>query len=475
MKTKITLDNPIHFFVPFSRVDEEQRVVEGYCYVNARVASDKWNLKRSALEKATQRYMEMPAVRAMHQPIAAGLGLGAQWDDKGCLLRIKVVDDQEWRKVREKVYRGFSIGGRPLIVRGNEVEEFEWTETSLVDRPADPEAVFTMVRLDDAGCAYDVVVEDDADSMTRAETAETLPSPIQTSTSVPVREELAGGDLSSTSPASPTRKPPVRRVTRYAHRLADGSDCLHPERGTAIECRDNKLGRVVDNRVADALLETPTFSDLATELAEQGIYQNLSSALRTLLRCFLIIDDADAQHQSIDEFGSYLHDYLDEHVAALVAGDPTRRSEVLGLLERFDSPVETERAAGEQMPGDVNSLVRLETSNAELVQRLQQSDADLAKVRAELEAAQTDLTAAKEEVQRLQAQPAPQQKRPLRFGIVERTFAVNEIAPELLRRTVLEAEHAVLTQSLKNETDQLRRQDGARRLIAIEMELNRAS
>jgi hypothetical protein len=475
MKTKITLDNPIHFFVPFSRVDEEQRVVEGYCYVNARVASDKWNLKRSALEKATQRYMEMPAVRAMHQPIAAGLGLGAQWDDKGCLLRIKVVDDQEWRKVREKVYRGFSIGGRPLIVRGNEVEEFEWTETSLVDRPADPEAIFTMVRLDGAGCAYDVVVEDDAASTIRAEAAESLTSSIQTSTSVPVREELAGGDSSSTSPALPTRKPPVRRVTRYAHRLADGSDCLHLERGAATECRDKNLGRVIDNSVADTLLETPTYSDLVTESAEQGIYQNLPNALRTLLRCFLGIDDTDAQHQSVDEFGSYLHDYLDEHTAASMVDNPARRIEVLSLLERLGSPVETERAEDEPVPGDINSLARLETSNTELVQRLQQSDAELAKVRTELQAAQTDLTAAKEEVQRLQAQPAPQQKRPIRFGIVERTFAVNDIAPELQRRIVLEAEHAVLTQSLKNETDQLRRQDGARRLIAIEMELNRAS
>ena len=59
-------------------------------------------------------------------------------------------------KVREGVYKGFSIGGSvttrdagdPQIVTGVEL-----TEISLVDRPANPDAVFALWKSEDAGVA----------------------------------------------------------------------------------------------------------------------------------------------------------------------------------------------------------------------------------------------------------------------------------------------------------------------------------
>ena len=164
---RVQLHKPITFFAPITRVDSATRVVTGYCYTQPKVKGDKWNLKREALKRAAKKYMEMPAIRSMHrQDIAAGVGLSLEFDDKGCKIAAEIVDDQEWRKVEKKVYRGFSIGGVPIIARGNDVEEFEWKETSLVDRPADPGAMFTMERA--AGfnprATYDVLMLEDAPS-----------------------------------------------------------------------------------------------------------------------------------------------------------------------------------------------------------------------------------------------------------------------------------------------------------------------
>lgn len=140
-----------HYFVPFDahaleRADDEARIVEGYAYTTARVPGDKWNLKRQALERAAKAYMEMPCVRAMHGPIAAGHAQQVTFDDKGCRIRAYISDDNEWRKCKAGTYRGFSIGGKPRLVRGTDVEEFDWLETSLVDRPKDAGARFTLVR-----------------------------------------------------------------------------------------------------------------------------------------------------------------------------------------------------------------------------------------------------------------------------------------------------------------------------------------
>ncbi len=148
-----------HFYMPFERVDDEKREVEGVCYANASVVGDKWNLTRGAMERALPRYMEMPCVRAMHQSIAAGKGEQAWIDDDGKIhLRSVIVDDNEWKKVKAGVYRGYSIGGKPIIARGHNIEEFDWIETSLVDRPKDPDAVFDIVRVEETPAEYEIAV-----------------------------------------------------------------------------------------------------------------------------------------------------------------------------------------------------------------------------------------------------------------------------------------------------------------------------
>jgi hypothetical protein len=103
-------------------------------------------VRAAAIRAAIPDYMRFPALREMHQLSAAGTTLEAECDDDG-ITRIvaHVVDPVAVSKVKNQVYRGFSIGGRvtqrepgaPKTITGLVLNEI-----SLVDRPANPEAIF---------------------------------------------------------------------------------------------------------------------------------------------------------------------------------------------------------------------------------------------------------------------------------------------------------------------------------------------
>ena len=99
-------------------------------------------VKKSALQNALEDYMKYANIREMHQPSAVGKTKQANLDKKGLYIAVKVVDDKAWEKVKEGVYNGFSIGGRVLQQIDNEITDLKLSEISLVDRPANPDAVF---------------------------------------------------------------------------------------------------------------------------------------------------------------------------------------------------------------------------------------------------------------------------------------------------------------------------------------------
>jgi len=114
---------------------------------SSEVVDDQGEIVRAdAMRAAIPDYMRFPALREMHQLSAAGTTLEAEVGDDG-LTRIvaHVVDPVAIAKVRNQVYRGFSIGGRvtqreagnPKAITGLVLNEI-----SLVDRPANPEAIF---------------------------------------------------------------------------------------------------------------------------------------------------------------------------------------------------------------------------------------------------------------------------------------------------------------------------------------------
>ncbi len=134
----------MRIYLPIAKVDAERREVWGYASTEAR--DDQGEIvKRDALVRALGDYMKFANIREMHQLSAVGVAKEAAVDDKGLYVGAKIVDDQAWQKVVEGVYNGYSIGGR--ITQRDPADYKTITglvlnEISLVDRPANPEAVF---------------------------------------------------------------------------------------------------------------------------------------------------------------------------------------------------------------------------------------------------------------------------------------------------------------------------------------------
>lgn len=135
-------------FLPLAKFDSEQRLVYGYASTEARDSQGEI-VTRAAIEAALPAYMEFANIREMHQLSAVGVVKSADLDDKGLLLEAKVVDDAAWAKVREGVYKGLSIGGRVTqrdALNKSVITGVELNEISLVDRPANPEALIAAYK-----------------------------------------------------------------------------------------------------------------------------------------------------------------------------------------------------------------------------------------------------------------------------------------------------------------------------------------
>jgi phage head maturation protease len=140
----------LKLYAAITKIDEAQHMVFGYASTEA-LDSQGEIVKREALEAALPDYMRFANIREMHQPSAVGVATEAELDGRGLYLAAHIVDPVAWDKVTSGVYKGFSIGGS--VVSRDRAEKHVITgvrlsEISLVDRPANPEAVFTMFKAD---------------------------------------------------------------------------------------------------------------------------------------------------------------------------------------------------------------------------------------------------------------------------------------------------------------------------------------
>lgn len=138
---KADLSGDLRVYVEISKVDDEQRMVCGYASTPS-MDSQGDRVLLSAIKDALPDYMRFANIREMHQPSAVGKAVSAVVDENGLYLNAKVVDDAAWKKVKESVYNGFSIGGRVVEKVDDEIRALKLNEISLVDRPANPDAVF---------------------------------------------------------------------------------------------------------------------------------------------------------------------------------------------------------------------------------------------------------------------------------------------------------------------------------------------
>jgi hypothetical protein len=84
-------------------------------------------------------------LREMHKALAAGKVTHAEARPDGSTLIVaRVVDPTACEKVRQGVYRGFSVRGKILKRDGKKITGVQLQEISLIDRPDCPTAMFKL-------------------------------------------------------------------------------------------------------------------------------------------------------------------------------------------------------------------------------------------------------------------------------------------------------------------------------------------
>lgn len=125
--------------------------VWGYASSEA-VDSDGEIISAEAMKAAIPDYMKFGAVREMHGSNAAGTAIEINVEDDGrTFFGAHIVDPVAVTKVKTGVYKGFSIGGSVTArdeLNKSQITGLKLTEISLVDRPANPDAVFTCFKAD---------------------------------------------------------------------------------------------------------------------------------------------------------------------------------------------------------------------------------------------------------------------------------------------------------------------------------------
>lgn len=126
--------------------DDGTVLVEGIASSES-VDSDGEVITSDAMRAALPDYMKFANIREMHQAKAAGVAVAAEVQSDGkTFLRAHIVDSEAVKKIKAGVYKAFSIGGRVQKydpADKNRIIAIKLSEISLVDRPANPEAVMT--------------------------------------------------------------------------------------------------------------------------------------------------------------------------------------------------------------------------------------------------------------------------------------------------------------------------------------------
>lgn len=152
--------------------------VWGYASSEA-VDSDGEVIAAEAMKAAIPDYMKFGAVREMHGSNAAGTAIEINVEDDGrTFFGAHIVDPVAVTKVKTGVYKGFSIGGSVTArdeLNKSQITGLKLTEISLVDRPANPDAVFTCFKADKPKDEEEAADKDDKPSDKSTEEEEENP------------------------------------------------------------------------------------------------------------------------------------------------------------------------------------------------------------------------------------------------------------------------------------------------------------
>jgi hypothetical protein len=145
-----------------TKQDDGSLLVEGIASSESRDCQ-KEIITADAMKAALPEYMKFANVREMHQPKAAGVATECEVIDGQTMLKALIVDPTAIIKVESGTYKGFSIGGK--VTSRDSVDKtiitgIELSEISLVDRPANPDAVFNMYKMDNVDDTDEVPLEE---------------------------------------------------------------------------------------------------------------------------------------------------------------------------------------------------------------------------------------------------------------------------------------------------------------------------
>lgn len=165
----------MNLYAKLTKVDEAKRLIFGravdetpdradevFDYATSKGHFQDWSQETSANTDGKS----LGNLRAMHGKVAAGKLTGIEFDDVNKAIDVcaHVVDDNEWNKVLEGVYTGFSIGGSYVkkwaddkVKKSDGKPASRYTakpsELSLVDRPCVPSSRFFSIQKADGTTA----------------------------------------------------------------------------------------------------------------------------------------------------------------------------------------------------------------------------------------------------------------------------------------------------------------------------------
>jgi hypothetical protein len=231
--------DPFKKFIPFVKVDSVRREVSGIVtaerpdkdlevcdYFKSKPYYQKWS---EEFNKATEG-KSFGNLRAMHGLEAVGKAVEPiHFDDneKEIVMTFKVVDDVAWKKVDERVYTGFSQGGRKIgemerdaVHKGCMRYVASPSEISLVDNPCLPDAHFAYVKSDGSVEMRKFLVVEDPGPTRLAQAEET----IKTLQGEVALLKTAGAPVTTTSAATVTITTAVAKTKRVAGKDLPASD-----------------------------------------------------------------------------------------------------------------------------------------------------------------------------------------------------------------------------------------------------------
>ncbi len=133
-------------FLPIEKVDAQSGMVWGYASTPSKDLQGEI-VPLEAIKEALPDYMKWANIREMHTSSAVGVTKEAHVDAKGLYIGAKISDAVAWKKCKDGVYKGFSIGGSKLEKVGDVVKALSLREISLVDRPANSDCRIDIVKI----------------------------------------------------------------------------------------------------------------------------------------------------------------------------------------------------------------------------------------------------------------------------------------------------------------------------------------